>query len=78
MMFRAEWIAAVSPDSCNGCRSCMRHCQFGAIRYSAAQDKVVIDPKQCYGCGLCRSACSKDAITLAARDQHPLAAEVWL
>jgi ferredoxin len=78
MMFRAEWVAEVVTDACNGCRNCMRHCQFGAIRFSAAQEKVTIDARQCYGCGLCRSVCHKDAITLTARDEHPVAAEVWL
>jgi Fe-S-cluster-containing dehydrogenase component len=35
VMFRAEWIAEVSMDACNGCRLCMRQCQYGAIRYSS-------------------------------------------
>jgi len=77
MMFRAEWIAEVNPDACNGCRNCMRHCQFGAMRYSAAQDRVLVDPRQCYGCGLCRSACHKDAIRLTARQDHPVVKELW-
>ncbi|MDH4292138.1 MAG: 4Fe-4S binding protein, partial [Dehalococcoidia bacterium] len=35
-MFRAEYVAEVNPELCNGCRQCMRVCQFGAIGYSAA------------------------------------------
>jgi ferredoxin len=38
VMFRAEYVAAVSPGLCNGCRQCMRVCQFGAIGYSAANE----------------------------------------
>jgi len=45
VMFRAEYIAEVNPELCNGCRVCMRACQFGAIGYSAANKKVFIDQK---------------------------------
>ncbi|MEK7311366.1 MAG: 4Fe-4S dicluster domain-containing protein [Chloroflexota bacterium] len=77
IMFRAEFVARVAPDACNGCKNCMRQCQFGAIRYSAANDKVEIDPRQCFGCGVCRAACHKDAIALHARANDPVAARVW-
>ena len=36
IMFRGEYVAAVNPDLCVGCRQCMRVCQFGAISYSAS------------------------------------------
>ncbi|MBK9602186.1 MAG: 4Fe-4S binding protein [Anaerolineales bacterium] len=68
VMFRAEWIASVSADACNGCRLCMRQCQYGAIRYSSNNKKVVIDPTACYGCGVCRASCSKNAIELHPRE----------
>lgn len=68
VMFRAEWIASVSADACNGCRLCMRQCQYGAIRYSSNNKKVVIDPTACYGCGVCRVSCTKDAIELHPRE----------
>ena len=77
VMFRAEYVAAVDPDQCNGCRQCMRVCQFGAIAYSAANKKAVIDQRLCYGCGICRSVCSKDAISLEARSSIPAAAKLW-
>jgi NAD-dependent dihydropyrimidine dehydrogenase PreA subunit len=77
LMFRAEFVAGIDPDQCNGCRQCMRVCQFGAIAYSAANKKAVIDPKQCYGCGICRSVCAKDAITLESRSNVPAAAKLW-
>ena len=77
VMFRAEYIACVDPDVCTGCRQCMRVCQFGAISYSAANGKIVIDHKRCYGCGICRSVCPADAIHLEDRAAVPAAAGLW-
>ena len=77
VMFRAEYVAEVNPELCNGCRQCMRVCQFGAISYSAAQKKVLIDPRQCYGCGICRASCTKDAILLHDRSTISVAATIW-
>jgi Fe-S-cluster-containing hydrogenase component 2 len=77
VMFRAEYVAGVDPGQCNGCRQCMRVCQFGAISYSAANKKAVIDQRQCYGCGICRSVCAKDAIHLESRRNVPAAATLW-
>lgn len=77
VMFRAEYVAEVNLELCNGCRQCMRVCQFGAISYSAAQKKALIDPRRCYGCGICRASCTKDAITLHDRVSIPVAANIW-
>lgn len=77
VMFRAEYVSETELDSCDGCRQCMRVCQFGAIGYAAAQKKCHIDPRRCYGCGICRSVCKKDAIHLRDRAQVPAAAGVW-
>jgi len=77
VMLRAEWVAQVSPDFCNGCRQCMRRCQYGAIRYSSLNKKVVIDPTVCYGCGVCRPICQLKAINLLPRESVPEAANIW-
>jgi MinD superfamily P-loop ATPase len=47
----------------------MRQCQFGAIGYSAAAGKCVIDQARCWGCGVCRAACTNEAIGLVARTE---------
>ncbi len=77
VMFRAEYVAEMDQELCNGCRQCMRVCQFGAIGYSAANKKVFIDPLRCYGCGICRASCTKDAIHLHDRAGVPVAANLW-
>jgi len=77
VMFRSEYVARVNPDECAGCRECMRVCQFGAITYSAANQKAVIDQGWCYGCGICRSVCKKEAIQLEDRVKVPAVANLW-
>jgi NAD-dependent dihydropyrimidine dehydrogenase PreA subunit len=77
VMFRGEYVAAIDPDECVGCRECMRLCQFGAVTYSASNKKAVVDQKWCYGCGICRSVCKKNAITLEERTKVPAAAGLW-
>jgi len=77
VMFRGEWVARVDPDRCTGCRNCMRFCQFGALGYSAANQKVVVDSSRCFGCGTCRAGCRSQAISLLDRRRVPAAAELW-
>jgi Pyruvate/2-oxoacid:ferredoxin oxidoreductase delta subunit len=77
IMFKAEYVAENSHLLCDGCRSCMKVCQFGAIGYSAGGKKSFIDPRRCYGCGICRSVCKKDAIQLLPRAEVPVAANLW-
>ncbi len=77
VMFRAEYVARVDLEGCNGCKACLRQCQFGAMRYSAANKKVLMDTHECYGCGVCRAACRRQAISLAPRSLDPVAAKLW-
>lgn len=66
-MFRAEYVALVDWELCNGCKKCLLNCQFGAIRYSNTMKRATIEMKQCYGCGVCRAVCNQEAITLKPR-----------
>jgi len=77
VMFRAEYVARIEPGKCTGCRHCMKVCQFGAIGYSAAEKKSVVDQRRCYGCGVCRAACVKDAVSLLDRAAVPACAGLW-
>lgn len=77
VMFRAEYVAAIDPERCGGCRQCMKVCQFGAIAYSAARKKSVIDARRCFGCGVCRASCPKEAVSLLDRASVPACAKLW-
>lgn len=77
VMFRAEYVAHVDAERCNGCRQCMRLCQFGAMAYSASTQKTFVDQNWCYGCGICRSVCKTGAIHLHDRASSPIAANLW-
>ncbi len=76
-LFKAEYVASIDWEECNGCRDCMKSCNFGAISYSAYVDKCSINQLQCYGCGVCRALCPKDAITLSDRNAIPALANEW-
>lgn len=76
VMFRAEYVADIDPETCTGCRQCMRLCQFGALGYSAATKSAVVDQNYCYGCGICRSVCKAKAIRLLDRAVTPVA-NLW-
>lgn len=76
--FRAEYTCRIDLDSCTGCKSCFRQCQFGALFYSSTFGKVYIDPIRCFGCGVCRAVCPKDAIELIPRQDISEVADLWL
>jgi Pyruvate/2-oxoacid:ferredoxin oxidoreductase delta subunit len=77
VMFRAEYVAEVDPDKCNGCRRCMHQCLWGAMTHSLLHEKCAVNPFACYGCGICRAVCSRDAIKLVDRAGVPTAAGLW-
>ncbi len=70
-VYKAEYVAEVNPDLCQGCKTCVADCQFGAIRYSSTLKRVIIDQSKCFGCGLCRDHCKFDAIKLIPREEVP-------
>jgi MinD superfamily P-loop ATPase len=68
IMFKAEYIADIDPIKCVGCRNCQKLCQFGAVEYSAVNERCYINSTKCYGCGVCRSVCKKEAICLLDKE----------
>jgi ferredoxin len=77
LMFKSEKIAESDIERCTGCRECTHICQFNAIEYSEADNRIQISAERCFGCGVCRPACPEDAIALAERKTHPIASSLW-
>ena len=77
MFFKAEYVSTIDWESCNGCKDCLKNCNFGAISYSPSAQKCYINQFQCYGCGVCRAICPRDAITLRDRNAVLALAKEW-
>lgn len=77
VMWKAEYVAAINKDLCNGCRLCRKQCMFEAVDYSREQHRCSIDYRKCYGCGICRTVCPEKAVTLLPRKDNQLAANSW-
>jgi Pyruvate/2-oxoacid:ferredoxin oxidoreductase delta subunit len=72
--FKAEYVGVTDWERCNGCKECKKFCQYGAILFSAFNEKCSIDPQRCYGCGICRAVCPNEAISLIERDEFKVLA----
>jgi heterodisulfide reductase subunit A-like polyferredoxin len=70
-VYKAEYVASIDPDKCQGCKSCVSMCQFNCLRYMPSMDRVMVDMSRCFGCGNCRHACKHDAIQLLPREKFP-------
>jgi heterodisulfide reductase subunit A len=56
-------VAAVDPDRCAACLTCVRTCPYGAPSIGQ-EGYAVIDPAECRGCGVCVAECPGKAISL--------------
>ncbi|RJP77314.1 MAG: CoB--CoM heterodisulfide reductase iron-sulfur subunit A family protein [Desulfobacteraceae bacterium] len=56
-------VAAVNPDRCAVCCTCVRACPYG-IPFIGNEGHAVIQQAECHGCGVCVSECPGKAITL--------------
>ena len=74
---KGEYIAAINPLECSGCRRCLSYCQFGALRFDPTNRKAWVDVRACAGCGVCRVQCESGAISLLDRAKIPAAANLW-
>jgi NAD-dependent dihydropyrimidine dehydrogenase PreA subunit len=68
-MARAEYVAVVDEELCEGCGLCYERCQFGAIASVREGGRITsrTDRQRCFGCGLCRTVCGPGAIRLITR-----------
>jgi NAD-dependent dihydropyrimidine dehydrogenase PreA subunit len=66
----ANYLAAVDPDTCTGCGTCLDRCQVGAM--SLLEKTALADPKRCIGCGLCVTGCPAEAVTLRRKPDQQI------
>ncbi|MCL2219439.1 MAG: RnfABCDGE type electron transport complex subunit B [Chitinispirillia bacterium] len=53
----------ICPDGCLGLGSCVKACQFDAIKINS-NELAVVDHEKCCGCGKCVPACPRNVISL--------------
>lgn len=54
--------AAVDPEKCTGCESCIESCPVDAI--SMKDGVAVVDAQTCSDCGACVDVCPVEAISM--------------
>ncbi len=76
-------VAEVDQALCVGCLTCVRSCEFGAVRIAPELTGVggisgaaIIEPALCQGCGLCAAACPAGAIDLMHYTDRQVRAKV--
>jgi len=72
----SNYFAAVDPELCAACETCLERCQMDAIAIGE-NGTAEIDLDRCIGCGLCVTTCSTGALSLqpkagADRREPPL------
>ncbi len=60
----ANFHAVVDEKLCDGCGTCAKRCQVGAVSAPAKKQPSVVDLNRCIGCGLCVPTCPKKAMSL--------------
>jgi electron transport complex protein RnfB len=64
---KSDFYARSDPETCTGCGTCVKRCQFGVP--SLVDDKSSVDQKRCVGCGQCVMTCPSGAMTLVRKPQ---------
>jgi Na+-translocating ferredoxin:NAD+ oxidoreductase subunit B len=63
-----RYYAAVDPEACTACETCLDRCQIDAITIN--DDPVaVISRERCIGCGLCVTTCPTEAISMQLKSE---------
>jgi len=70
-VYKGEYVINIDIDKCQGCQSCVKMCQFSALRYLPSVKRTIVDLDKCFGCGVCRHACKHDALSLVPRESVP-------
>lgn len=67
---RANYLAAVDQDLCQGCGLCLERCVFEAVQMD--NEKAFVSPDKCFGCGVCAVTCPTEAIGLTRHERSPI------
>ena len=59
--YTTAWI---DPDVCEGCLTCIKECEHGAIEFDERRGVSVVNQAICKGCGICASTCANSAAHL--------------
>lgn len=63
----SNFQAAVDRQTCEGCGTCEKRCQVGAVSVSEEKQVAVVDLNRCLGCGVCVPTCPTKSITLVKK-----------
>ncbi|MGD9079785.1 MAG: 4Fe-4S dicluster domain-containing protein [Desulfobacterales bacterium] len=58
----SSFIATATPETCDGCETCLDRCQMEAL--TLENEQVVLNSHRCIGCGLCVSTCPTSTLSL--------------
>ena len=64
---KANYLAEVDPDLCQGCGLCQERCVFGAVQMD--DETAMVVPDKCFGCGVCAVTCPTEAIRLTRTER---------
>lgn len=71
----ANFHATVNADLCDGCGTCAKRCQVGAVSAAEKGQSAVVDLNRCIGCGLCVPTCPKKAMSLLEKPKKAVPPE---
>lgn len=74
MLISSGYVSQVDEESCVGCGTCVKKCQFDAL--ALHDGHVVVDAAACMGCGICVNACPQNALTLERVMDRPAPLEI--
>jgi NAD-dependent dihydropyrimidine dehydrogenase PreA subunit len=67
----SNYFARFNPETCTGCRTCVKRCQMEAILFDEKAKKTTgINDRRCIGCGLCVPTCKAGSISLVKKDDE--------
>ena len=66
----SPYLAALDPERCTGCETCLDRCQMEALAMADAH--AVLNADRCIGCGLCVTTCPSGALSLQRKPAEKL------